>query len=243
MTLRRPRDFRQFRVAGMPYAHAQLDPDPLTAATLDLGTVTTNVDTVIAAAEAGADGNSTTIAFVADGTGAGTLDESAFPDIVFHFENGVTTVANFETAVGASTNLVVDTAGTGGNLLATGDDEFAAENLTGGLDAEVITAKIWKLGKRYRIDRVSYINPTGLAESATDYIDISLRSGATVIASWSTADSAEGTLTADTFVELTLSATDANLVLDVDDELVFHTVPTGDVTLPAGTLLIEGRYV
>lgn len=107
-------------------------------ASLDLdATLTTNCDTVIENAVAGAVGNLTTIAFTADGTGAGTLDESAFPAIVFHYESGVTTVADFEAAVTAGAALDVRTPGTGVNVLAVGDDDFAATALAGGTNTTV----------------------------------------------------------------------------------------------------------
>ncbi len=116
-------------------------------AELDLASVTVNADTVVEEAAAGVAGNSTTLAFVADGTGAGTLDESAYPAIVFHFESGVTTVTNLETAIAASTHLDVKAAGTGANVLVVADDDFAATALAGGttetvtVDARVYTFK------------------------------------------------------------------------------------------------------
>lgn len=128
------------------------------ASSLDLDGVTGDIDTIIEAAVPGAAGDDITIAFVADGTGAGTLDESAFPDIVFHFEDAVTTVTNFETAVAASTNLAVGTAGTGANVfndpadvlaatnLASGsddDDELAATALAGGVDTNSVAVTAW----------------------------------------------------------------------------------------------------
>lgn len=103
-------------------------------ASLDLdATLTTNCDTVIEAAVAGAAGNLTTIAFAAgSAVDEGEYDESAFPDITFTFKSGTTTVADFEAAVTASEHLLVKTAGTGANVLAVTDDDFAAEPLAGG---------------------------------------------------------------------------------------------------------------
>ncbi len=109
-------------------------------AALDLAGPGTNIDTVIQDRAAGVGGNSTTIAF-ADGSAVdeGELDESAYPVITFAFKNGVTTVADFEAAVLASTHLAVKVAGTGASVLVTTDDEFAAEALTGGAVAETAT--------------------------------------------------------------------------------------------------------
>ena len=104
---------------------------------LDLGGEVTNLDTVIEAAIAGTDGDDTTIALVADGDGIGSLDESAFPDLVFHFEDAVTTVRDFEVAVENSVHLRVKTAGADGTvLLDDPDDELIATNLANGVDAE-----------------------------------------------------------------------------------------------------------
>jgi hypothetical protein len=125
------------------------DPDVLylnaVAASLALGGLTPDVDTVVQENTDGAEGNATTIALASDGAGVGSLDESAYPAIVFHFAPTVTTVADFETAVGASTHLRVLTPGTPANVLGVGD-VLAATNLAGGV------AELWRAirGKRYR---------------------------------------------------------------------------------------------
>lgn len=106
-------------------------------ATLDLADHTVRVDTVVAAADSGEGGNDITLAFVADGTGAGTLSEGAYPALVFHYESGVTTVTDFESAVAASTYLDVETAGTGANLITATGDTFSAVNLAGGVTETV----------------------------------------------------------------------------------------------------------
>lgn len=100
------------------------------AASLDLATVTTNVNTVVAAAVAGAAGNNISVELTPDGTGVGNLEEIG-NSVVFHFESAVTTVANFETAVAGSTLLVVQTPGTGTNVFS-GADQISATFLTGG---------------------------------------------------------------------------------------------------------------
>ncbi len=104
-------------------------------ASLDLSTKTTNVDTVIAAQVAGTAGNAFTIAFVADGSGTGTLTLSGSA-YTFHFDPlGTTTVADFEALITASANLEVQTAGTGANLITTPADVFGATHLAGGAAA------------------------------------------------------------------------------------------------------------
>lgn len=56
-------------------------------------------------------------------------------------------------------------------------------------------------------------------------------------------DNGGAALAADAFVALTLSATDANLVLAADDELVFVAAEGGTATLPAGRMVVELLYL
>jgi len=72
---------------------------------LDLAPLTTNVDTVVRHR----DSRIPTLALTADGAGAGTLT-NAGDAWTFHFQSGVTTVAQFESAINASSGLVVLTA-------------------------------------------------------------------------------------------------------------------------------------
>lgn len=72
---------------------------------LDLTPITTNTDTIIRYRDSVQDA---TLAIVADGTGAGSLANNGNA-WTFHFESGVTTVAQFESAVNASSHLVVRT--------------------------------------------------------------------------------------------------------------------------------------
>lgn len=70
---------------------------------LDLAPLTTNVETIVRYRDSVSEA---TLALVADGTGTGSLTNVS-DAWTFHFQSGVTTVANFETAIGASTHLVV----------------------------------------------------------------------------------------------------------------------------------------
>ena len=94
-----------------------------------------------------------------------------------------------------------------------------------------------------RVDAVQYINVTGLAASATDYFNIKLQKGSTIMANWSTQTSAQGAIAADTFVSPVLSSTDANLVAAAGDVLKLNLDETGTQTLPAGHIVVHGRYV
>lgn len=108
------------------------------------------------------------------------------------------------------------------------------------------TVKLDKVpsGLKLRIDSVQYVNPTGLAQDASNYFNIKVLKGAsTVVANWSTLTGAEGTLTANTFVNMVMSSTDADKVLDAADELSYFLDETGTASLPAGRIVIRGRYV
>lgn len=96
---------------------------------LDLGPLTANIETVVRHR----DSRVPTLELVADGSGAGTLTNTG-DAWTFHFESGVTTVAQFETAVNASSALVVLTVDGVGTM--TADDVLAAttfsKSVTGG---------------------------------------------------------------------------------------------------------------
>ena len=111
--------------------------------------------------------------------------------------------------------------------------------------AATTTFKIAKIkNRRFRVDSVQYINPTGFTADPTNYWTIGVQDGATVIASWSCLTGAQGTIAANTFVELVLSATDANLVLvDADIMSVVLTKVAAPAALPAGRIVVHGRYV
>lgn len=98
-----------------------------------LGTLT-NLDTVVQEATGGAGGNATTVAVIGDSPSGVTVNESAYPDIVIHYEAGVSTRADIETAIGLSTNLEVKTAGVATGVV-TG--ALSATNLAHGASAWV----------------------------------------------------------------------------------------------------------
>lgn len=93
----------------------------------------TNLNATIEAKLGGVDGDNITFQSIADGTGTGQLDESAFPAIVFHFAPTVTTEANFEAAVAASANLDVKVpSGAPANVLVTPGDVLGPTHLASG---------------------------------------------------------------------------------------------------------------
>lgn len=89
------------------------------------------LDTVIRAATRGA--HAYTVELVGDSAllGGVTIDEST-DDIVIHFEDGVSTVGDVETAIAASVKLAVKTAGTALTILAAATDEIGPTALEGG---------------------------------------------------------------------------------------------------------------
>lgn len=110
--------------------------DSEAAAELDLGTLGDNdLDTIVEAAAAGFDGNLITVACVGDSeTDAGVTVEEDGNAVTIHYESGVSTVGDVETAIAASTLLAVKTSGTTATVLTAPADNFAATALAGGLD-------------------------------------------------------------------------------------------------------------
>lgn len=99
--------------------------------------------------------------------------------------------------------------------------------------------KLWKVPDDFQIDRVLYVNPTGVAADPTNFVAVELRKGALTAASLpATSDTA---IAADTFVEMTLD-TD-NTVLSAGDEISLNVDVTGTGSLPVGRVIIEGSYI
>jgi hypothetical protein len=105
---------------------------PAVRASLALGPLSNNViDTVVEAIVAGAAGNGITVSSAAD-SGGGVIIEEPGGDLVhIRFDDGVSTVADIEAAIPASTLIQVQTPGTGANV-PTGADVWGATNLGGG---------------------------------------------------------------------------------------------------------------
>lgn len=112
---------------------------------------------------------------------------------------------------------------------------------------DTTTWKMWKcpVGKSFVVDRVSYINPTGLVGDIANNFSGALKKGATVMATLFNTDTDAGgaSLAANTFVEGALSATVAATWLAAGDELSLTVTEGGVATLPAGRLVVEGRLL
>lgn len=110
-----------------------------------------------------------------------------------------------------------------------------------------LTVKLWKVpaGRSFRLDRALYINPTGLAEDASNHFNVKVLKGSTIMANWSTDSDLAGTnsIPADTFIDLTLSSTDADTVAAAADVISLFLDETGTQTLPAGRVVLEGRLI
>lgn len=106
------------------------------------------------------------------------------------------------------------------------------------------TVKLWKCpaGRKFRVDSVEYINPTGLAAHAADFFALKLNKGATLVADWSTETGQEGTIAADTFVSFTNAALAARS-FTAGDVMSIQFDESGTATLPAGRLVVRGKYV
>lgn len=105
------------------------------------------------------------------------------------------------------------------------------------------TEFIVRADRSFVVDSVKYYNATGLAQDASNYFNIKLLNGAVVLANWSTLTGAQGTLTADTAVNMVLNATPANLVVLPDGVLKLFLDETGTSDLPAGKMIVHGHYV
>lgn len=108
-----------------------------------------------------------------------------------------------------------------------------------------VTTKLDKLTRRMKVTRVKYINPTGLAEHSTNVGIISIKNGATVVATWRTdADDmvADASIPANTFMDLTLATDTADRVFEIDDVLSLVVDEEGTTTVPAGRVVVEGVY-
>ncbi len=108
-----------------------------------------------------------------------------------------------------------------------------------------LTVKLYQVptGKKLRIDRVTYVNPTGLVADGTNFFDIVVLNAAAVAANHSTETGQEGTIAADTFIDLVLSSTDADLVVASGADVSVFFDEDGTATLPVGRIVIEGRLV
>ncbi len=138
--------------------------------------------------------------------------------------------------------------GAGGNvtMTKTSSSALAVTGMSGGVDANGsvladTTIKLFKAKTRgIRLERAHLNLPLGLAQNASHYCIFKILKGSTIMASWSTLTGAQGTITANTPVELVMSATVANRFLDDGDQLSLFLDVTGTPTVPPGRIVVEG---
>lgn len=111
------------------------------------------------------------------------------------------------------------------------------------------TVKRWKPSNRnFVVDRVYLNMVAGFTANASSYWTIALKDGSTVIASWSTqttngSPGGQGTITADTPVDLVNNTDASKLVVAAGDHLTVVCTKTGTpAALPLFTLTADGRY-
>ncbi len=138
--------------------------------------------------------------------------------------------------------------GAGGNhtITKSGAVASAVTSMSGGVDAvattitstTTLTVGKLSLDRVVRFGRVTLTLPTTLTQDASNYWTIALKDGSATLASWSTQTSAQGTITANTPVDLVL-ATDHDL-LPNDILTVVLTKSASAAALPPGIFIIEG---
>lgn len=143
--------------------------DGTAKASLDMDPLCVNADTVIEAVTGGTASNDWTITMCSGsggGEGVNIYEDNTNKEIVIMYEGGVSTVSNLETAIAAATYIAVKTAGTGGNTLAAGSDDFYATNLSGG------TAATWaeEVGNDITLHFTSATSTTNDAQTAINGI-------------------------------------------------------------------------
>lgn len=114
--------------------------------------------------------------------------------------------------------------------------------------AATLSVKLWKCptGRSFVVDRVVYVNPTGLATDASNYFVGEVKNttaGVTMDTVFNTNSAGGAALVANTFATGALSATAANQWLASGDEMSLVLTKTGTQTLPAGHIVIEGRLL
>lgn len=169
---------------------------------------------------------------------------TAMPALLATNVAGVVTVTHRWPGAGGNITITENVANAGFLVTGMSGGADSAANASASLTATT-TVKLFKCKDRsFRLDRAFYNNPTGFAADPTDYWTVAVLKGTTVMASWSTLSTAQGALTADTPVNLVLSATDANTVADDGDVISMKFTKTGSpAALPPGRLVLEGRYL
>jgi hypothetical protein len=97
--------------------------------------------------------------------------------------------------------------------------------------------------EKFRVERVEIMSDADYTADASNYYVLTLQSGATVLATWSTQTGQEGALTNLVPASMTLSATDANLVLAAAAALKLVATKNGSAANITPRVVVHGRTV
>ncbi len=174
-------------------------------------------------------------------TALAILIAAAFPSLtVVDGLAGVLTLTHKWPGVGG--NVTITKSGSGAVSAVTGLTGGAADDTTGA----TLAIKLLTADRKFRVEKVEDINPTGLAGHASNYWEIALKKGTTVMAQWSTDSDVvdQGTITANTPHDLVLHATAANHDADVGDVLSLAlTKVASAANLPPGRIALHIVYL
>lgn len=120
---------------------------------------------------------------------------------------------------------------------------YTVLNHAANADAGAQPNNVTKAPARFVVTKVRYVNPTGLAAHATNYVVLTVKQGSVVIATWSTLTGQQGTLSANTYVDMVLSSTAADLIVEADETVTANVDESGTTTVPAGRFEIYGRWI
>lgn len=133
------------------------------------------------------------------------------------------------------------------------ENELSQERLSLSFAHAALTAtttlKLWTppAGRGFALDRVLYINDTGLAGDATNTFKLEIKNGATLMTevfNTDTNDAIPGAaLAAATFIEKDTDAEVPSRALSLAETLSAVFTLEGTQTLPAGRLIVEGRLL
>lgn len=99
-----------------------------------------------------------------------------------------------------------------------------------GTTAATITLPLGKLPKNFIVNGVSYMDQAGIAADNTNFLQLSLKTGATVIATLDTRAAHEGAVTANTSIAMPL---DAGVTAGDVTNGAAGEIPAGDLTVVA----------
>lgn len=137
------------------------------SATFLLGTYVPGFFTIIRVKVGGKGGNNYTLSFVADGAGVGSVTKSG-NNYVFHYQSGVTTALNFESAVVSSMDGVFEISNanpTPSDVFVSPAATFAATHFSGGTNQLLVGTS---LNKKRRV-RATFSIKKGIAAATPTY--------------------------------------------------------------------------